>query len=193
MPPRAGVTKERVLDTATEIANADGVESVTLARLAKELGVKTPSLYAHVGGLEHVHQQLKLRGVEELTERMQRAAVGRAGSDALKAIADAQREYARERPGLWGATVRLAPEDPEEIHRAAEALLGVVLSVLRGYGLEGEDALHATRCLRAATRGFIDLELAGGFGMPLAVDESWRRLIEMIDRGLSSAGPTAGR
>ena len=44
---------------------------------------------------------------------------------------------------------------------------------------------HATGWrLRATTRGFIDLELAGGFGMPLEVDESWRRLVDTLIRGI---------
>lgn len=191
MPPRAGLSPERVVDTAAHVADAEGLHAVTLARLAKELGVKTPSLYSHVGGLEHVHQELKLRGLTELTERMRRAAVGLAGTAALEALADAQREYARQRPGLYAATARLVEEDPEPVQRAAGEMLEVVLAVLRGYRLEGDAALHATRCLRAATRGFIDLELAGGFGMPLEVDESWRRLLAMIDQGLKSFAPTS--
>ena len=59
-----------------------------------------------------------------------------------------------------------------------------MLAVLASLDLTGDDALHATRALRATTRGFIDLELAGGFGMPLEVDESWRRLIDTLLRGL---------
>jgi hypothetical protein len=57
--------------------------------------------------------------------------------------------------------------------------------VLRGYGLEGEDAIHGVRIMRAALHGFVALEHEGGFAMPIALDESYARLIGMLDRGLS--------
>lgn len=63
--------------------------------------------------------------------------------------------------------------------------------MLEGYCLQGDEALHATRALRATTRGFIDLELAGGFGMPLSIQESWRRLLAILDEGLRRSRTSA--
>jgi hypothetical protein len=40
--------------------------------------------------------------------------------------------------------------------------------------------------MRASLRGFIDLELGGGYGYPLDVDESFRLLLKMFDDGLRS-------
>ena len=45
---RTPLTKERVLRQAVEIADTDGVEAVTMRRLAEELGVEAMSLYHHV-------------------------------------------------------------------------------------------------------------------------------------------------
>jgi len=56
--------------------------------------------------------------------------------------------------------------------------------VLDAYGLQGEDALHAARSLRSLVHGFATLEIAGGFGLPLDCDESFRRLVEMFLNGL---------
>ena len=50
----------------------------------------------------------------------------------------------------------------------------------------GAEALHATRMLRAALHGFIGLERAGGFAMELDVNESFERLIDIVDQGLES-------
>jgi hypothetical protein len=55
---------------------------------------------------------------------------------------------------------------------------------MRPYGLTGEDAVHAVRVLRSAMHGFVSLELMGGFGLPLNLDESFRRLIQMFIDGL---------
>ena len=64
-------------------------------------------------------------------------------------------------------------------------LVDLVLAVLRGYGLEREDAVHAARIVRSALHGFVALELAGGFAIPLDLDESFSRLIDVLARGLS--------
>ena len=64
----------------------------------------------------------------------------------------------------------------------------MLAAVLRGYGLEGDDAIHAVRLLRSALHGFVSLEGAGGFALPLGLDETYERLIEMVDRGLRADG-----
>ncbi|MDQ8046362.1 MAG: TetR family transcriptional regulator, partial [Patulibacter sp.] len=48
MSPRAGLDPGRVADAAVAIADRDGLDGVTIARVAAELGVKGPSLYNHV-------------------------------------------------------------------------------------------------------------------------------------------------
>jgi hypothetical protein len=59
-----------------------------------------------------------------------------------------------------------------------------VLAVLRGYRLEGDEAIHAVRLIRSSLHGFVTLERAGGFQIPLALDETFERLVTMLDRGL---------
>jgi AcrR family transcriptional regulator len=48
--PRRGLDAERVVDAAAQLADAHGLQAVTLARVAGELGVRAPSLYNHVEG-----------------------------------------------------------------------------------------------------------------------------------------------
>ncbi len=182
--PRAGLDTDAVVAAAARLADAEGLGSVTLVRLAQNLGVRAPSLYAHVGGLPDLRRRLAGRGATELADELQAAAAGRAGLDALTAVAHAYRNYAHAHPGSYAALQR-AP-DPDEANGSAAAakVVGVVLAVLRGYGLEGDDALHATRALRAALHGFVALEAEGGFGLPLALDESFSRLVGVLHRGL---------
>ena len=180
--PRAGLDREAVVTAAAELADAEGLEAVTLARLADRLGVRSPSLYVHVDGLPDLRRRLAARGVRELTAALQGAAAGRAGGDALAAFATAYRAYAREHPGTYAATQRAA-----DLDESANALVDLVLAVLRGYGLEGDDAVHAARTVRAALHGFAALETGGGFGLPLDLDETFARLVGVLDRGLAGA------
>ena len=52
--PRAPLTKERVLRAAIELADAGGVEALSMRRLAKELGVEAMSLYNHVANKDAI-------------------------------------------------------------------------------------------------------------------------------------------
>ena len=182
--PRAGLDADAVVDAAARLADAEGLDAVTLARVARALGVRTPSLYAHIGGLDDLRRRLGARGARGLAVAMGEAAVGRSRGDALRAAAAAYRAYAHAHPGSYAAAQR--PPDPRDTESAtaAEAAVAVVRAILAGYGLEGDDAVHAARAVRAALHGFVSLEAAGGFGIPLDVDESFERLVALLDEGL---------
>jgi AcrR family transcriptional regulator len=191
--PRAGLDAAAVVDAAARLADADGLDALTLARVATSLGIRSPSLYAHVAGLDDLRCRLGARGGRELAEALGRAAAGRAGSDALLAVADAYRAYARAHPGRYAAAQRARElSGSAEAVAASSAAVDVVLAVLRGYGIQGDEALHATRTIRAALHGFVLLESVGGFALELPVDESFARLVATLDRALSlpsSSGP----
>ncbi len=183
--PRAGLDPDQVVTAAAAIADADGLPALTLSRLAQRLGVRSPSLYGHVAGLEDLRRRIGERGTAELADRLAEAAAGRSGRDALAAIAAAYRAYAKDHPGAYAALQRANTGDRD----GAVRLVGVVLAVLRGYQLTGDEAIHAARSVRAALHGFVTLEMDAGFGIPLDLDESFTRLIATLDRGLRPAAP----
>ncbi len=180
---RSGYNTEAVVELGAMIADEEGFEQLTLARLAKRLGIRSPSLYAHVDGLRDLQRRIGEHGAREFGRRLASAAGGRSGEEALGAIAAAYRAFAAEHPGQYAAVER-APElgvDPE----AAREPVDAVLTALRGYGLDGDDATHAVRIIRAALHGFVALEASGGFGLKLDLDETYARLVVTLHRGLA--------
>jgi AcrR family transcriptional regulator len=182
--PRAGLTPDRVVDAAADLADEGG--TLSLAALADRLGVRVPSLYKHVAGLDDLHRRVALAGMADLITELGAATVGRSGADALRSAATAWRGYAKAHPGRYAAVQR-AP-DPADTGLAAvgERLVGLLFAVLRGYGLAEDDTVHAARAVRSALHGFVLLETAGGFGRPQDVDESYERLVDLLDAGLRS-------
>jgi AcrR family transcriptional regulator len=181
---RRGLDREQVVAAAVEIADADGLEAVTLARVAAALGVRSPSLYNHVEGREDLVRGIATRSTQELATALRRAATGRAGTDAIAAVAQAQRAYALAHPGRYAATVAApAPGDTEHAAAAADAV-DVLESVLAGSGREGDDLIHAVRALRSAVHGFAALEASGGFGLDVDPDVSFSRLVDALARGI---------
>jgi len=184
--PRAGLDREIVLAAAAALVDRDGADGLTVAALAAQLGVRPPSLYNHMESLEQLQQVLAARALRELAARMQAAATGLAGAEALRAVALAYRGFVLAHPGRYGLTVRVRPTD-EAYVAASDATVKVVLAVLRGYQLSEADAIHAARSLRSAVHGFASLEAAGGFGLPYDLDESFAWLIQAMDQGLRSS------
>lgn len=188
MPARAGLDRAAVVQAAARIVDAKGADALTLAELAADLGVRTPSLYNHIAGLDGLRRDLALRGVRELNVRLTRAAVGKAGDAAILAFAGAYRVFAHKHPGLYALSLRAPNPGDEEMAAASGEALGTVVAVLGAYGLHDDIALHAVRGLRSICHGFVSLEAAGGFGLPLDRDASFHFLVQMFIAGLADAG-----
>jgi AcrR family transcriptional regulator len=197
MNRRAGLDTEAVVTAAVALADKDGLRSLSLTRLATELGVRPPSLYAHVDGIGDIVRRVGSRGARELAAAMGHAVEGRSGADALGALACAYRDYAREHPGAYEAA-QLSSElqkDPEAA-AAAQAATDVAFAVLRGYGLSGVEAVHAARLLRVTLHGFVALEAEHGFAIDVPVQDTFERIVAALDLVLRADAQTdtdAGR
>ncbi|MBZ0303363.1 MAG: WHG domain-containing protein [Anaerolineae bacterium] len=184
MPARKRIDRERVLGVSLALADANGFEAVTLASVAKALGIRIPSLYNHVAGLPGLRYEMALWGLRQLGDDLRRAAVGKAGDDAIISLAHAYRAFAHTHPGIYRATLRAASPDESELVAASQDVLDVVLAVMEPYGFSPDDQLHIIRALRSLLHGFVDLEIGGGFGMALDRDESFGQLVELFVQGL---------
>jgi AcrR family transcriptional regulator len=185
MPRRAGLTEPVILDAAAELADETGLDGVSLAAVARRLGVRAPSLYNHVDGLAGLRHGLAALGSEEMARRLTRAAVGKSGEDAALGIARAYRAYAEERPGLYGATLRAPEGDETRRIAASEETLEIIGLALESYALAGDDLIHAIRGLRSVIHGFVSLERSGSFGMTQDVDDSFEYVIRAYLHGLA--------
>jgi len=187
MPPSERLNRSAVVQAAAGLADSLGdLNRLTLAEVAAQLGIRIPSLYNHVDGLDGLRREVALLGLRELTEAIQSAAVGRAGEDALVAIAHAYRNFARTYPGRYAATLEAPEPGDEELSAAAQKLWLLLLRVLESYHFSEADAVHIVRGFRSTLHGFVTLETLGGFKMAVALDESFDRLISLFLAGLRS-------
>ena len=177
---RAGLDRASIVKAAAELVDTLGLEEVTLGKLASHFNVRVPSLYNHIEGLPGLRRELALFAIQEIIKKMGQAVMGRAGDDAIIAFASTFRIFIREHPGLYETTLRAPSPDDAELQAASQEFIDIVLRVLAFYELHEDDALHAVRALRSIIHGFATLENAGGFEMPIARDESFRRLIGMF-------------
>lgn len=186
MMHRAGLSTERVALAGAELADEVGFDLVTLSQVARRFDVKVASLYSHVGSIHDLRTRICELALGDIADRAAEALAGRSGREALIALGDTYRDYAREHPGRYAAT--RYPLDPG----AAAASAGgrhadMMRAVLRGYALDGADQTHAVRLLGSVFHGFVTLELAGAFAhSEPASQESWSRSLDVLDSVLRS-------
>jgi AcrR family transcriptional regulator len=181
-----------VVRIAVDLVDAGGLTGfadLTLAKVAAEAGVATPSLYKHVGSLAALRREVAVLAARDLTSVLVERTLGLSGPEAVRALAAAMRDYAHARPGRYAA-VQVAPDpaDPAdtELSDAGARTVGVMIAVLRGFDLPDDRAVDAVRALRAGVHGFVTLELGGGYRLPRDLDGSFAVLVDMLVAGVAA-------
>ncbi len=164
------------------------VDVLSLAGIADSFGVRAPSLYKHVRGLSAVERGVTVRAKEELAGELAHAAVGAARDDAVRALAAAYRTWARSHPGQYPLTTRVPAADDPRDAAVSSRLSDIVYAVLRGYGLDGDALVDATRFFRSTLHGFVSLETGSAFGLPVDLDRSFDHLVDGVISALSHWG-----
>jgi AcrR family transcriptional regulator len=192
-PPRAGLTRDTVLDVATEVADREGLELVSLKAIAAAVNVRPPSLYNHVDGLEDVRVGLRLRALEQVLQSQNAAIQGLPVGEWLPALARAHRDFAARHPGLYEATHPTAhrPDEDPEVRRVSSLILETLIEAVSPFGRTEDEAIHAVRAFRSLVIGFNLLERAGHFGIPVGIDESFDYLVGLLMSGLQAPGEPA--
>lgn len=188
---RIPLDQDRVVEAAMVIADADGLDGLTLTRVAKQLGVRQPALYRHVDSYQHLLRLLSLRGRERLASAMSEAAIGVSGDEAVAAVGRAWRGAVLANPGLYEATDRYPCAGDEELEEAVERIVDVIAQALTGFELDEDHRVHSARALRSAFHGFCHLEAGDGHPHPHDLDDTFDGLIGLLCAGIRSQVPQA--
>jgi AcrR family transcriptional regulator len=125
--------RQLIVDTARQVAEAEGWDAVTTRRLSTEIEYSQPVLYKHFSGMDQVAAAVAIDGFAELAGLLRTARTNaKTPSDAMTRIARAYLDFARDNPAVYDAmftgrtTLRFAEPDtaPElvaafgELHQA---------------------------------------------------------------------------
>ena len=186
MAARRGVTRKQLADAALAVLDAENrIEAVKLGAVAKRLGIRSQSLYAHVEGVAGLRRLLALWTLEELTQVVMGAAVGRSGRDAVDAILRANLAFAIKHPGRFEASLH-PPGNDLELAIAVERAGQPLQSVLTSLGLDAEQRIHWIRLQLSLIVGFTTLVQNGRLTLapnPLTtVDHVVATLLDRLER-----------
>jgi AcrR family transcriptional regulator len=187
---RSRIDREQILAAAGEIGDTAGLGALTTTRLAERLRIKPPSLYQHFANIEVIKDALAMRALGEMIDLHKDVTSGRAGREALNALAHAQRTYAQARPGRYLAAMQTGPSHVV-VATLRQAYVRLVAATLETYNMDPGVALEVSRSVVAALQGFVIVELNGVVGTPYETDQGYQRLLDMLDAGARAAARSA--
>lgn len=139
-PGDTRVTADSILETAERLIEVDGVEALTMRRLAEHLGVAVTSIYWHIGGRDKLYDRLVERLLGELSHL---PADGDTPVERIASLARSQRVVLIKRQHL----LRIAHERDRtpELFLPIQQALAAHLSDL---GVTGTDAALPLRAIQ---------------------------------------------
>ena len=153
-----------IVDTARQLAEAEGWDAVTTRRLSTEIEYSQPVLYKHFSGMDQVAAAVAIDGFGALARLLRTARNdAKTPNDALTRMARAYLDFARDNPAVYDAmftsrtTLRFAEEDtPPELVAAFTELRQTVSAVANE-----ADADTLTEVFWAALYGLTTLSRGG--------------------------------
>ena len=179
------LSRDAILDRALAVADAEGIDAVSVRRLARDLGVTPMALYWHVDDKNALLHALgdRLLGGLDLTvdERMPWPEQLRAFVVSFTAVLRAHPSAAM----LIGSLPTVASEN-------ALGATEVALDILRRAGFSPEEAAHITTQIVRTTTSMViaELDVIPATGEPACTEEFLRSLPpERFPRVIEAAAP----
>jgi AcrR family transcriptional regulator len=181
MSQRAGLNREKVLQSASELCDQHGLHNLSMSTLAAQLGVRTPTLYYHIDSLAALRRALAMHALDLIGEQLGRAIMGKSGQEAVHALAYALRDFAHARPGLYQAAQSAPAADDHEWQAAGRTVVDTMRCAFASYQLDEEQSRQAVRMLRSMLHGCIVLEQLDGFGVAHAAENTFQELLIALE------------
>lgn len=142
---RAQLTREKVVSAAIELADRDGIESLSMRKLAQELGVEAMSLYTHVRNKDDLLNSLADAVIGEIPMSVD----GRDWRASLRQLILAARTVMVRHPWAPGAIEAQSAPGPGFLR-----YVNTALGLLREGGFSIAQAHHALHILGSRGLGY---------------------------------------
>jgi len=165
--PRSPLTRQRLVDSAVALADANGIGSLTMRRLARELGVKPMSLYHHVANKDELLDGM----VDVVFSEIDLPPDSAGWNSAMRERAKSARAALMRHPWAIGLM-----ESRTEPGHATLRHHDAVIGCLRRAGFSIEMAAHAFSVLDSYIYGFVLQEI----NLPFSTTEETHELTKAI-------------
>lgn len=202
VPPtvaRAKLTRELIVDEACRLISTDGLDALTLRRLADRFAVSAPALYSHFRGKEDLLRAVAERQFDELMARYRQIDANADPARPLDRVRAQCRTYvqlSRQDPELFRVMFLFPPDlggllvvpEGSELPAATQAFqeaLGALEDAIAGGHLDPVEPLTVAMTLWAGVHGIASLF---ALGLRMAPEAEEAMVGEVTDRILRGYG-----
>jgi AcrR family transcriptional regulator len=152
--PKTTLTHQQIADAAIELADAEGLDAVTMRKLAEKLGVATMALYRYVTGKEELYELMVDTASFDTPYDIEGDAdwYWRHG---MHTYAKATRAAAFRHPWLMQASSQVVAMTPRHLASTEKAL-----TVLGATGLDKSELMSVLRIVSSYVRGAVAMALS---------------------------------
>jgi AcrR family transcriptional regulator len=175
---RERAARERlIIDTARELAEAEGWDAVTTRRLAERVEYSQPVLYSHFAGMSAIMAAVALEGFAEVAEAM---SADRTPAEPTKDVSPAERlahvaaayvDFGARRPALYDAMFSRAVElefAQESTPEAMRAGFAALRETVRPFARDDAELDALTEVFWSSLHGLVTLAATGRLDPDLA-------------------------
>jgi AcrR family transcriptional regulator len=185
LPTPARTSVDAIVAAGRSILEAEGLDGLTMQRVATAVGVRAPSLYKRVRDRWALVRLIVDDVASELVLALEGAATTGDPRADLRALAVTYRGFALANPEAHALLFARLPEaarvDATLNARAAEPMLRTAAALAGPYR-----ALEASRTVVAWANGFVGMELAGTFRLGGDVDEAFDYGVDRITESIAA-------
>ncbi len=178
------ITKENVIQTASEIADKEGLNKLSLKVIAERLKIRTPSLYNHIASLDALLLEVAHKGMREMNEQMMQSAVGKAGDSAITSLGAAYLNYCILHPGVYEVIQWANWHGNTETISIFESYKKLISTLIISCNFKIQDTTEIQMLLMSIFHGYSTLELGKALVNPEEAMEGLHRAISLVLLGL---------
>lgn len=178
------VTKSAVIKAASEIADADGLNNVSLKVVAEKLNIRTPSLYNHIASIDDLLREVAHNGMLAMNAKMTQSAIGKAGDTAIKSISVEYFQFMIEHPGVYETIQWATWHGNDETAKIFCEYKTLLTTLILSCGFKEQDANEILDLIMGVLHGYTTLQLRFALINP---DKSKADLCNAIDTILIGA------
>ncbi len=167
-----------IVTAARRLLEEQGLESLSMRRVAAQLGIQAPALYRHFPDKRELELIIIEQGLWESGDRNLEAIED--ADDPLGALMSAHRAWALEHPQIYRLSYG-AKLDRSRIDPAAERHSGEALRIVTG------DRPEVSRAIWAFVHGMVDLQIMGRFPQDSDLERIWQTGVEALRTQLVAA------
>lgn len=190
---RGNSTSQKIIAAAAQLLDKEGVDGVTMRRVAGIVGITPMAIYRHYPGRRALLSALADQGFEELTGHLERKRCAGNAAQQLARMMDVYLDHGLENPRLFELMFLKARKGarryPADFRAGASPTANMVAQVV-GRGIQSghfkdDDVWEIVFALGALSHGLIMLHLGGRTGMtPAQFRAFYRRSFRRYINGI---------